>query len=44
MTTAEHIRDLWKQVFIAAIRKGDNTYIAQIKADEAVDLFRKRFS
>lgn len=44
MTTAEHIRDLWKQVFVAAIRAGCGEFDAETKADYAVRKFRQNFS
>ena len=43
MALGEHIRELWKQVFVAAIRAGGSFYDATQKADHAVDKFRERF-
>jgi hypothetical protein len=39
----EHILDLWKQVFVAAIRAGCGAYDAANKANYAVELFEAKF-
>jgi hypothetical protein len=43
MNMTELIRDLWKEVFIAAIRAGCGEIDAETKADYAVRKFRQNF-
>lgn len=42
MNYNDHARDLWKQVFVAAIRAGSSYYDAESKADYAVKRFAEK--